>query len=49
MQAVPSVEQMEAISEKWRPYRSLGSYYMWRVPTPRAPKKKKPDQVGVTL
>ncbi len=22
---------MEALTEQWRPYRSLGSYYMWRV------------------
>jgi DNA-3-methyladenine glycosylase II len=51
MQALPSVEQMEAIAERWRPYRSLGSYYMWRVAeaAPRAPKKSKSMPVGVTV
>ena len=49
VQAMPSVEQMEAIAEKWRPYRSLGSFMMWRVETPRAPKKSKSMPVGVTV
>ena len=31
-QAKPTVAEMDAIGDVWRPYRSLGSYYMWRVP-----------------
>ena len=27
---LPSKETMEKIAEKWKPYRSLGSWYMWR-------------------
>ena len=51
MQALPNTEQMEAIAEKWRPYRSLGSYYMWRVAegAPKTPKKSKSMPVGVTV
>ena len=29
--SMPSKDQMIAISEKWKPYRSIGSWYMWRV------------------
>ena len=27
----PSAEEMISISEPWRPYRSIGSWYLWRV------------------
>jgi DNA-3-methyladenine glycosylase II len=27
----PSAEEMISISEPWRPYRSVGSWYLWRV------------------
>jgi 3-methyladenine DNA glycosylase/8-oxoguanine DNA glycosylase len=30
-QEAPTAEQMEGLTESWRPYRSLGSYYMWRL------------------
>ena len=30
-QALPEAKQMEQIAEKWRPYRSVGSAYMWMV------------------
>ncbi|EIE27684.1 DNA glycosylase [Coccomyxa subellipsoidea C-169] len=51
LKAIPTDAQMAEISEKWRPYRSLGSYYMWRVPTNKSPsiKKSKSVPVGVTL
>ncbi len=50
-QALPTDAQMAEVAEKWRPYRSLGSYYMWRVPTTKSPslKKSKSAPVGVTL
>jgi DNA-3-methyladenine glycosylase II len=27
----PKKKEMEALAESWRPYRSVGSWYMWRV------------------
>lgn len=32
LKSLPSVEAMERIAERWAPYRSVGSYFMWRVP-----------------
>lgn len=31
LEEVPRPSQMEKICEKWRPYRSVGSWYMWRL------------------
>ena len=31
MQALPKPEEMERLAEHWRPYRSIGSWYMWRL------------------
>jgi len=31
LQQAPSAEEMISISEPWRPYRSVGSWYLWRV------------------
>ena len=28
---LPSEDKMERLAEAWRPYRSLASWYMWRV------------------
>lgn len=28
---VPRPSQMEQLCEHWRPYRSVGSWYMWRL------------------
>lgn len=28
---LPGPLQMEQLCEKWRPYRSVGSWYMWRL------------------
>ncbi|KAL0037518.1 hypothetical protein WJX77_000813 [Trebouxia sp. C0004] len=33
LKAKPSVAEYDAIGDIWRPHRSLGSYYMWRIPT----------------
>ena len=42
MQELPKPAEMEEITDSWRPYRSLGSYYMWQVETDRrSPAKKK--------
>ncbi|PSC71100.1 putative DNA-3-methyladenine glycosylase 2 [Micractinium conductrix] len=31
LKELPSPAAMEKLSEKWRPFRSLGCYYMWRL------------------
>jgi DNA-3-methyladenine glycosylase II len=31
LSALPDVESMEGLSRPWRPYRSLASWYLWRV------------------
>lgn len=31
LKKLPTPSEMEAIAEKWRPWRSLGSYMMWKV------------------
>jgi len=31
LKQVPSANEMISISEPWRPYRSVGSWYLWRV------------------
>eukprot|EP00884_Botryococcus_braunii_P016932 jgi/Botrbrau1/3922/Bobra.0183s0142.2 len=41
LKGTPSLEALEAVGSKWAPYRSLGSYYMWKVVTPRSPSKAK--------
>lgn len=32
---------MDVVGDNWAPYRSLGSYYMWRLPIHQKPSKKK--------
>lgn len=36
---MPNEAQMVELTDSWRPYRSLGSWLMWRVPPPEKPKK----------
>lgn len=31
LQDLPDAAKMHSIAEKWRPFASLGSYYMWKV------------------
>uniref|UniRef100_A0A2P2NHL7 HhH-GPD domain-containing protein n=1 Tax=Rhizophora mucronata TaxID=61149 RepID=A0A2P2NHL7_RHIMU len=31
LKELPQPQQMEQVCEKWRPYRSVGSWYMWRL------------------
>jgi len=36
--ALPKPRELEAVTEAWRPYRSIGSWYLWRhLETPPAP------------
>lgn len=31
LKQIPKPSEMEVLCEKWRPYRSVGSWYMWRL------------------
>ena len=31
LQDIPSADEMISLSEPWRPYRSVASWYLWRV------------------
>jgi len=31
LKELPSPAEMESLAETWRPYRSVGSFYMWKV------------------
>lgn len=33
VQGLPDPKEMQAVAAPWEPYRSLGTYLMWRVPT----------------
>ncbi|DBA74688.1 TPA: hypothetical protein ACH3X2_009353 [Trebouxia sp. C0005] len=50
LKAKPSVAEFDAIGDVWRPHRSLGSYYMWRIPTSnqKSIKKKGVSTVAAT-
>lgn len=37
LKALPTPTEMEQLSGPWRPYRSLGSWYMWRLIESKAP------------
>jgi DNA-3-methyladenine glycosylase II len=34
---VPRPSQMDNLCERWRPYRSVGAWYMWRLIESKAP------------
>jgi DNA-3-methyladenine glycosylase II len=31
MRRMPTAEKMEALAEPWRPYRSVGTWYLWQI------------------
>jgi len=31
MEALPKPAELESLAECWRPYRSVGAWYLWRV------------------
>jgi DNA-3-methyladenine glycosylase II len=37
MKSLPSAKTMERRAEAWRPWRSIGSWYLWRALDPSAP------------
>jgi DNA-3-methyladenine glycosylase II len=50
LQDVPRPSQMDRLCERWRPYRSVGAWYMWRLieskvpqPAPPIPALPSPD------
>lgn len=40
LKKLPDAIQMEELAEGWRPWRSIGSYYMWRLSEEQKPRKK---------
>ncbi|TYI88882.1 hypothetical protein E1A91_D03G014100v1 [Gossypium mustelinum] len=44
---LPKPMQMEQICEKWRPYRSVGSWYMWRLMEAKTTKGNNGNAQGV--
>ncbi|PNH04019.1 DNA-3-methyladenine glycosylase 1 [Tetrabaena socialis] len=49
LKELPGPAQMEAMTEAWRPYRSVGCWYMWRIPAPprnTGPKEPKSKKAG---
>uniref|UniRef100_J3M9U2 HhH-GPD domain-containing protein n=1 Tax=Oryza brachyantha TaxID=4533 RepID=J3M9U2_ORYBR len=47
--ALPKPEEMAALCERWRPYRSVGAWYMWRLMQSKgaAAKKAKGNAIAV--
>ncbi|KAL6620756.1 hypothetical protein ACP70R_035895 [Stipagrostis hirtigluma subsp. patula] len=43
---VPRPSQMDKLCERWRPYRSVGAWYMWRVIESKAPQPAPAIPVG---
>jgi DNA-3-methyladenine glycosylase II len=37
LESVPTPKEALLIGQKWAPYRSVGSWYMWRAIEPPAP------------
>ncbi len=33
---LPSKKKVEGLAECWQPYRTIGTWYLWRMLTPRA-------------
>ena len=36
LKELPKPLEMEQLCEKWKPYRTIGSWYMWRLMDPKA-------------
>ncbi|KAK9809620.1 hypothetical protein WJX73_008088 [Symbiochloris irregularis] len=47
LKELPNPAQMKEVAKAWEPYRSLGSYLMWKVPT--AVQRKQPSKSPVKL
>ncbi|XP_006654836.2 DNA-3-methyladenine glycosylase 1-like [Oryza brachyantha] len=47
LEAVPRPSQMEKLCEQWRPYRSVGAWYMWRLIESKAPPPQLPPAIPV--
>ncbi|GLU13732.1 hypothetical protein SLE2022_303480 [Rubroshorea leprosula] len=43
LKQLPKPQQMEEICEKWKPYRSVGSWYMWRLMEAKATGATRPS------
>ncbi|RLN29955.1 DNA-3-methyladenine glycosylase 1 [Panicum miliaceum] len=51
LKALPKPEEMAALCERWRPYRSVGAWYMWRLMESKgaAARKKKDEPAWKSL
>ena len=55
LQELPDAANMEALTASWQPYRSIGSWYMWRLVeaegkrTPKKPAKRPVKAVPVPV
>ena len=43
LRELPDPATMERLTAHWRPFRSVGCWYLWRVAESAPPVKKKPD------
>ncbi|XP_062180751.1 alkylbase DNA glycosidase-like protein mag2 [Phragmites australis] len=46
LKALPKPEEMAALCERWRPYRSVGAWYMWRLMEGKGAAAKKKGNVN---
>ena len=46
LEAMPVKREMLALAEPWRPYRSIASWYLWRVPAYSRAARPKPAATG---
>ncbi|KAJ1264133.1 hypothetical protein BS78_09G239300 [Paspalum vaginatum] len=46
LKALPKPEEMAALCERWRPYRSVGAWYMWRLMESKGAEAKKKKKKG---
>ncbi|CAD6332830.1 unnamed protein product [Miscanthus lutarioriparius] len=48
LKALPHPEEMAALCERWRPYQSVGAWYMWRLMESKGAAAKKKNKAAST-
>lgn len=46
LEKLPTESQMQSFAEQWKPFRSVGSYYMWKVDNVKKSKRSKQNGNG---